>query len=146
MPVFVDTNVFVYRFDDSEPDKQSRCDAWLRHLWEEMSGRVSWQVLQELYVTVTRKLDHPMDSADARSVIRALFSWDPIAVDRPVIEGAWTLQERYSISWWDSLIVAAAQAGGCSAVLTEDLSHGQKFGGVTIVSPFQAEPGPVSGD
>lgn len=140
VPVFVDTNVLVYRFDESEPTKQERCEAWLRRLWEGGDGRLSVQVLQEFYVTVTSKVDHPMSPSDARIVVRSLFSWDPVLIDRTALEGAWTLQDRYSLSWWDALIVSAAQITGCSVLLTEDLGHDQDLDGVQVVDPFRLDP------
>lgn len=139
-PVFVDTNVHIYRFDSTDPEKQRRCEAWLRHLWSERSGRVSIQVLQELYPNLTQKLDHPLPPAEARSIVRSLSAWDPVPVDRRMIDRSWDLQDRHSLSWWDALIVAAAQATGCSHLLTEDLSHDQDLGGVRVVDPFQVEP------
>lgn len=144
MPVFVDTNVFVYRFDQSEPAKQARCEAWLRHLWNQGEGRLSIQVLEELYVTLTRKVDHPLNPADGRLVVRSLFSWDPVVLDRGTLEGAWALQDRYSLSWWDALIVSAAQVSACSLLLTEDLSHDQELDGVRVIDPLRVEPGTVS--
>jgi len=141
VPVFVDTNVFVYRFDVSEPEKQIRCEAWLRQLWNEGSGRVSVQVLCELYVTLTRKLDRPLPRVDAQAVVRSLFAWQPAVVDRSTVEAAWQLQERYALSWWDALIVAAAQTTGSSILLTEDLGHDHVLGAVRAVNPFRVEPG-----
>lgn len=140
MPVFVDTNVFVYRFDTTEPDRQRSAERWLEHLWVEGTGRLSIQVLQELYTTLTRKLDHPLERGEARSVVRSLLSWNPVPVDRRTIEGAWLLEDRYSLSWWDALIVSAAQVAGCRRLLTEDLSHGQDLDGVRVTDPFRAEP------
>jgi predicted nucleic acid-binding protein len=138
--VFVDTNVFVYRFDITEPHKQRRAELWLEHLWSEGTGRISVQVLQELYASLTRKLDHPMDPAEARTVVRSLFAWDPLHVDQKTIEGSWLLQDRYALSWWDGLIVSAAQVAGCRHLLTEDLSHAQDLDGVRVVDPFAVEP------
>ena len=144
--VFVDTNVFVYQFDLSEPTKQARCSSWLESLWNDGQGRLSVQVLQELYVTLTGpKLKQPVDPSEARIAIEALFSsWDPLVLDRSTFQGAWALQDRYSLSWWDALIVSAAQSLGCSTLLTEDLSHGQDLDGVRVVSPFEMEPGLLS--
>lgn len=144
MPVFVDTNVLVYRYDITEPDKQSRAELWLDHLWSTGTGRVSVQVLQELYASLTRKLDQPMDASEARTVVRSLFAWDPVLVDRKTLEGAWLLQDRYSLSWWDGLIVSAAQVTGCRHLLTEDLSHDQALDGVRVVDPFVMEPGELA--
>lgn len=141
MPVFVDTNVFVYRFDTTEPAKQRRAEDWLDHLWTGRTGRLSIQVLQELYSSLTRKLDHPMEPSEARSVVRSLLSWDPAPVNPRTIEGAWLLQDRYSLAWWDALTVSAAQIAGCRHLLTEDISHGQDLDGVRVVDPFQTRPG-----
>lgn len=139
-PVFVDTNVLVYRFDSAEPDKQRRAQQWLDLLWRHGSARISIQVLQELYATVTRKLKEPMSQQEARSVVQALFAWKPVPVDQNIIEGAWFLQDRYSLSWWDALILSAAQITGCQMLLTEDLSHDQLIDGVRIVNPFRSDP------
>jgi predicted nucleic acid-binding protein len=143
VPVFVDTNLFVYRFDTTEPEKQRRAEGWHELLWREHTGRLSVQVLQELYSNLTRKLDHPMEPAEARTVVRALLAWGPVPVDPRTIEGAWRLEDRYSLSWWDALIVSAAQIAGCRHLLTEDLSHGQDLGGVRVVDPFRVEPGEI---
>lgn len=140
-PVFVDTNVLIYRFDSSEPDKQRRCERWVEHLWSERAGRLSIQVLQELYVNLTRKLDHPLEPPEAQTIVRSLFAWRPVGVGRGTIEGAWRLQESYSLSWWDALIVAAAQEAGCSYLLTEDLNDGQLLDGVRVVDPLRTAPG-----
>jgi predicted nucleic acid-binding protein len=136
-PVFVDTNVFVYSFDSRDPFKQRRAEDWLTGLWASGAGRVSFQVLQELYVTLTRKLRPGLPTAEARSVVRALFAWEPLAIDARVVEAAWNLQDAADISWWDALIVAAAQVAGCGRLLTEDLQSGRSYGAVVVVDPFQ---------
>ncbi|MGD8867824.1 MAG: PIN domain-containing protein [Gemmatimonadales bacterium] len=100
----------------------------------------SYQVLQEYYVTVTSKLRPGLDAESARNDVRALLAWHPIGVDAGVIEGAWVLQDRYQLCWWDSLIVAAAQVADCRVLLTEDLQDGQELGEVRVVNPFQHAP------
>lgn len=135
-PVFVDTNVIVYRYDTRVPEKQSRADAWLTFIWDRHSGRVSTQVLLEFYSTITRKLKPAMTSAEVRRIVRGLSSWQPVSVDLTVLERAWFLQDRFSLSWWDALIVAAAQMCECEVLLTEDLQHGQVFDTVRVVDPF----------
>lgn len=145
MPVFVDTNLLVYRFDTTEPEKQARAEVWHEHLWRSRAGRLSIQVLQELYSSLTRKLDTPMEPAEARTAVRALHVWNPVPVTRPMIEGAWRLEDSYSLSWWDALIVAAAQMTGCRHLLTEDLSHDQHYDGVRVVNPFRVSPGELAG-
>ncbi len=137
-PVFVDTNVFVYLHDDSEPEKKLRADDWIAFLVGHRSGRLSFQVLQEFYLTLTRKLKLGFDEGEPRKIVRELASWQPIAIDLAVLERAWLLEEHYSLSWWDALIVAAAQTGECEVLLTEDLQPGQAFGAVRVVDPFEA--------
>lgn len=134
--VFVDTNVLVYRHDATDPIKQARADAWYMHLWRRRCGRLSFQVLQEMYATLTRKLKPGVAPPKAQRIVRALKAWQPIAIDFPVLERAWSLQERYSLSWWDALIVAAAQLGTCRVLLTEDMQHLQVFGAVRVIDPF----------
>lgn len=134
---FVDTNLLVYFRDASEPLKQKRAEGWLAMLWRARTGRISFQILSEYYVTVTRRLDPGLDVNAARADIRSLFAWRPIDVDRPVIEAAWAIQDRYGFSWWDSLVVAAAQRTDCAYLLTEDMQHGQEMDGVTVINPFE---------
>ena len=139
-PVFVDTNVLVYSFDRREPEKLVRAREWLDHLWSARAGRISFQVLQEFYVTVTRKLEPGLDPETARKVVRSLWAWQPLATDEQSFVAAWGIQDRFKLSWRDALIVAAARSAGCSALLTEDLQHGQSLDGLRVVDPFQASP------
>lgn len=143
--MFVDTNVLVYTRGASEPLKQKQAMAWMSHLWSTRTGRLSFQVLQEFYTTVTDKLDPGLDLQGARSDVRSLLSWQPIAVDGRVIEGAWLIQDRYRLSWWDALIVSAAQTGECRCLLTEDLQEGQQFGHVEVINPFSKVPESLKG-
>ena len=138
--VFVDTNVLVYTRDASEPEKQKQAMGWMSHLWDIRTGRLSFQVLQEYYVTVTEKLDPGLVPKVARRDVRLLLSWQPIPVDARVLEGAWDLQDRYQLSWWDALIVSAAQAADCNYLLTEDLKEDQKLENVRVINPFHISP------
>jgi predicted nucleic acid-binding protein len=143
--VFVDTNVLVYGRDASEPDKQPVAASWLRRLWEERAGRLSSQVLHEYYVTVTERLDPGLDQEVARADVRSLLVWRPIALDAGILEGAWAVQDRHRLSFWDSLIVSAAQVGGCKYLLTEDLQDGQDLDGLEVVDPFRRSPDTILG-
>lgn len=138
--VFVDTNVLVYSRDASEPEKQAAALGWLGALWQERAGRLSTQVLHEFYVTVTERLDPGLDQTAAREDVRSLLIWRPVSLDATVLEAAWTAQDRYRISFWDALIVAAAQVSGCTYLLTEDLQDGQDLDGVQVVDPFRHGP------
>jgi predicted nucleic acid-binding protein len=138
--VFVDTNILVYAEDTRVPEKQRRCQEWLKALWASRRGRLSTQVLNEYYVAATRKLPKPLTQGDARAKVRRMQLWQPWAVDHQTVETAWAVEARFGLSYWDSLIIASASHAGCGWLLTEDLQHGQKIGALTIVSPFQAEP------
>jgi len=135
-PVFVDTNVLVHRADASDPVRQSRADAWYRFLWRSRAGRLSFQILLELYSVLTRKLTPGFDESEAREIVRELTAWQPVLVDLTVVERAWFLQKDHLLSWWDALVVAAAQTCECRVLLTEDLQDGQVFDSVRVVSPF----------
>jgi predicted nucleic acid-binding protein len=136
VPVFVDTNVLVYARDAAETVKQPKAQAWLEHLWRTRSGRLSYQVLSEFYVTVTQKLAPGLTAEEARADVRSLTAWRPVVIDDAVLEEAWALQDRHSLSLWDALILAAAAGARCDRILSEDLTDGETYGTVTVVNPF----------
>lgn len=145
-PVFVDTNVFVYARDSSEPEKHSRAVAWLNALWASRLGRTSFQVLNQYYVTVTQKLAHALPPQEARDDVRDLLTWRPVSQDANVLTDAWHVQDRLGFTWWDSLVVAAARACNAEVLLTEDLQHGQVIDGLRVLSPFEIEPEELHGE
>jgi predicted nucleic acid-binding protein len=140
--VFVDTNVLIYAIDRADEKKHQRARQWSAELWRTRQGRVSYQVLQEFYVTVARK--RPAARDEARATVRDLLAWRPVSVDGDLLDRGWALQDRYQLCFWDALIVAAAQAATCSHLLSEDLQAGQDFGGVVVVNPFMRGPGPLA--
>ena len=142
--VFVDTNVLVYARDASEPEKQAQAAWWMATLWEKRAGRLSYQVLQEFYVTVTGKLSPGLDKELARRDIRALGAWQPLAADSRVLEGAWLLQDRNRLHWWDALIAAAAQLSECQYLLSEDFQEGLHLGNLKVIHPFMQRPEDLS--
>lgn len=135
--MFVDTNVLIYHRDARDPAKQRAAAEWMALLWETRVGRLSTQVLQEYYVTVTAKLEPGLAVEDARDDVAALATWHPLEATPALIETAWQVQDRWGFSFWDSLIVAAAKAGRCGVLLTEDLQHGQDLNGLEVVNPFE---------
>jgi predicted nucleic acid-binding protein len=141
--VFVDTNVLVYARDAAQPGKQPVAGAWMDRLWATAEGRLSTQVLNEFYVTVARKLEPGLSLAEARAEVTELTTWQPVPVTNDIVRQAWTLEDRFALSFWDALIVAAARASGCSHLLTEDLQDGQDLDGLLVVDPFRHEPGTV---
>jgi predicted nucleic acid-binding protein len=139
-PIFVDTNVLVYAVDAGAGVKHAAARDWMTVLWERQTGRISVQVLQEFYVTVTRKLRPGMSPAEAQREVRALMPWAPSEINSLILERAWFIESRYTLSWWDAQIVASAQTLGCRTLLTADLQHGQQFDDLTVVNPFRVEP------
>jgi len=137
--VFVDTNIFVYAKDASEPARQSIASSWIRELWVERRGRTSVQVLNEFYVTVTRKLVPGMPRADAWEIVEALLAWAPQPLDARVLHLGREVEARYQLSWWDAMVIAAADLQQCDLLLTEDLQHGMVCGPVRIWNPFEAQ-------
>lgn len=136
--VFVDTNVFLYAMDATNPSKQVAASAWRVELWKSARGRTSFQVLQEFYANATHKWPTAVDSA--RAEVRNLKAWHPIAIGAGILLEGWNIQDRYRLSFWDSLIVAAAKASSCRFLLTEDLQHGQTLDTVVVVNPFRYDP------
>ena len=134
--VFVDTNVLVHAQDIREPGKQQRAREWLERLWRTQSGRTSVQVLNEYYVTVTRKLQPGLPEALAWNHVDALGAWQPKGMDVPLMQRARSLAGQAQLSWWDALVIAAAQLQGCSLLLSEDLGHRARFGNVRVHNPF----------
>lgn len=142
---FVDTNVLVYSKDGSDPTKAGRAQEWLRELWLQGIGRTSVQVLNEFYNVAQRKLTAQIALAEARAAVLTFRAWSPQELNLELTRKAWDLQDRFSLSWWDALIVAAAQAQGCAYLITEDLQAGQRFDGLLVVNPFTTEPAAILG-
>jgi predicted nucleic acid-binding protein len=136
--VFVDTNVFIYAVDKADLSKMAAARAWRSELWKSRRGRISMQVLQEFYAKSSQKW--PAARTQARAEVTDLFAWRPLVITAPLLELGWRMQDLFHLSFWDSLIVAAAKASGCAYLLTEDLQVGQDFGGLTVVSPFLTQP------
>jgi predicted nucleic acid-binding protein len=134
--IFADTNLLLYVRDAGAPSKQARALAWHDRLWRDSSGRTSAQVISEYYVNLKRYAGERMSAEQLWSEASRYLAWSPRAIDEEVLQTAREIERRYRISWWDSLIVAAAQLQGCELLLTEDLQDGMTFGSVTVRSPF----------
>lgn len=134
--VFVDTNILVYAHDLSAKDHHVKAFAILESLWEEQAGVISTQVLQEFYITVTRKIKSPLKPAHARDMIRNYLAW-PVQVNDPQSAvRASEIEERNGISFWDALIVDAALQLNAKKIISEDLNSGQLIEGILIENPF----------
>ena len=134
---FVDTNVLVYAYDADAGARHQAARLQLEALWQNQSGLMSTQVLQEFYVTVTRKLSRPLPRRTAREVITTYRAWPIHRPDVDDLVAASELEERHRLSFWDSMIVVSALRSGAASLLTEDLQDGRRFDGVEVVSPFR---------
>ena len=141
--VFVDTNVLIYAVDAGDPFKQRVAQRWRIELWKRRAGRISYQVLQEYYASVTRKWAGAQQQA--RDEVHDLLSWQPVTIDFVLLDIAWKVQDRHKLSFWDALIVAAANAASCKYLLTEALQNGQRIEEVTVVNPFALDPADILG-
>ena len=133
---FVDTNVLVYAFDKSSSPKKLVAQRLMNELMADDLLRLSTQVLQELFVTLTRKVHQPCSSEEALTVLEDLAAWPLMVVDYSAIRAAVGLADQAKVSFWDALIVVAAARTGAAVLYTEDLNGGQEILGVRIVNPF----------
>ena len=133
---FVDTNILVYAHDLDAGKKHEIAAKAISRLWESKLGILSTQVLQELYVTLTRKIPQPLGRSTVGRLLKSYFSWHLVINDPEIILQAIEIEESYKISFWDALIVSAAFSENATTILTEDLNHGQYFEGILIVNPF----------
>lgn len=133
---FVDTNILLYAYDHAAGWKQEICKQQVQDLWRQRCGVISTQVMQEFYNNATRKLRNPMNYAAARAELKRYEAWEVVQVDPSLIRIASEIQEANVLSFWDSLIVAAAQRANAASLLSEDLNHGQVIGNVRIHNPL----------
>jgi predicted nucleic acid-binding protein len=137
VPSFVDTNILVYAEDRDAKTKHEVARDLVVKLWDERSGVLSIQVLQEFYVNVTRKLKKPLSSAKALEVVEEYLTWTVIENTGKLLTTAIELQQKAQLSFWDAMIVQAAIDSGCDTLYSEDMNAGQRFGTLLIVNPFK---------
>lgn len=136
-PVFVDTNVLVYAFDRSETRRRRIAVELLDELAGSNRLRLSTQVLQEFFVTVTRKIAHPLPAGEALELLDDLAAWPLFLVDYQAIRQAAGLAAELPLAFWDALVLVAARRSGADLLYSEDLSHDRVIHGVRIVDPFR---------
>jgi predicted nucleic acid-binding protein len=136
--VFLDTNILVYAYDFSSGRKHDIARHIVADLWNLRTGALSIQVLQELFINVTKKIPNPLDIKTARDIVRDLLLWEVADNDGDLMLAAIDVQIKYHYAFWDSLIIAAAIKSGASILLTEDLNNGQIIEDVVIKNPFLA--------
>lgn len=132
--VFIDTNILIYAMDKSHPLKRSRCRDLLKRLNNELKGVISTQVMQEFYVTATKKLG--ADPLVVKDLLNSFERFETVLVTPEIIKDAVDCSILNRLSFWDSLIVSAAESANCAKLWTEDLNHGQIIRSVRIENPL----------
>jgi predicted nucleic acid-binding protein len=135
---FLDSNIFIYAYDQREPLKQSIADSLISGLAVGGDAVISYQVIHEFFnwALVKGPVKMPQDEAQ-RYLTVAFRPMQIVPSSIALVSDAIRIQERYRLSWYDSLIVSAAQQAGCKTLYSEDLQHGQQFGVVTVRDPFR---------
>lgn len=133
---FIDTNIIVYAYDETAGEKHQTAKRILVDLWKSGRGLVSTQVLQELYVTLTRKVPRPLQPARAAEIIEDMLTWDVVVNDGESIHQVIALEAQDKLSFWDALVVVAAVRGGAEILFSENLQAGRIRAGVHIVNPL----------
>ena len=136
---FLDTNILVYAYDQHEPHKQRIAQKLIADGIERENLLLSVQVLGDFFNVVTRHIPHPMTPDEAQEIL-AIISYLPVQeIDLAMVNRAIETHKRYQISYWDALIVSAAERAGCTSILTEDLSDGQTYHSIVVRNPFTEE-------
>ena len=133
---FVDTNILVYAHDRTTGVKHEPARHLVERLWTTGQGVLSTQVLQELCINLRRKVAPPLPVEEVRRLLQDYLSWE-VVVNTPesVIE-ALEIEARYKTSFWDALIIQAAESAGAAVLYSEDFARGQKYGSVEVVHPL----------
>jgi predicted nucleic acid-binding protein len=134
---FLDTNILVYAFDSSAGQKNAIAAQFVKALWENETGCISIQVLQELFVTVTRKIASPLDHQTARQIVADLGLWRVHSPEVSDLLQAVDFQKRYQLSFWYAMIIQSAARLNCKQLLSEDLNEGQVYGDIKVINPFR---------
>jgi predicted nucleic acid-binding protein len=143
---FVDTNILVYAEDLDAGRKHIIARDLVADLWRSGEGVLSVQVLQEFFVTVTRKMPRPLGADKALAIVEQYLTWRVVENSGSLLVAAIRLASALKVSFWDALVMEAARAERCDRLWSEDLQHGQRIGDLAIVNPFHAgaaEPPPA---
>ncbi len=136
-PAFVDTNILVYAFANDDKERAPLAQALLDRLIATQSLHTSSQVLQETFVTLTRKGQRTLATTEALLVLDRLAQFPVFQADYAAIRAAAELSSHRKLSFWDALIVVSAARSGAVHLYSEDLEHGRAILGVKIVNPFR---------
>jgi predicted nucleic acid-binding protein len=136
--VFVDTNVLVSAHDVSAGAKHNVAKQLVRDLWDRGDGVLSTQVLQELCINIRRRTARPRSMEEVQRLIQDHLDWEIVTNDADSVLRALIFEQRYRVSFWDALILQAADSAGVETLLSEDLSAGQKYGTFRVENPFDS--------
>ncbi|MBI4340075.1 MAG: PIN domain-containing protein [Chloroflexi bacterium] len=134
---FSDSNVIVYAYDIAGGDRRGKAMELLERLSDSNDGDLSIQVLQEVYVTLTRKVARPLAAPRAREVVQDLALWRVFRPSPDDVLAAMDLSAQWRLSFWDAMIVTAARQVGAAILWSEDLNDGQVYDGVVVRNPFR---------
>jgi predicted nucleic acid-binding protein len=134
--VFLDTKLLVYTMDSYDTEKKQQCRSLLKTVTRDMQGVISTQVMQEFYVAATRKLG--ADPLTTKDVMNSFTRFEVVGVTPDIINSAVDCSILNRLSFWDALIVAAAESAHCDFLWTEDLNNGQVIRGVKVENPLLA--------
>jgi predicted nucleic acid-binding protein len=134
---FVDRDILVYAHDLTQGAKYEKARALVQKLWENENGVLSTQVLQELCVSLRRKVARPLSAEGTRKVIEDYASWEIVVNTAESVAQALEIEGRHKISFWDALIVQAAGSCGAEVIYSEDLADGQSYGEVRVINPLK---------
>ncbi len=134
---FVDTNILVYAHDLTQGAKHERARALVQELWDKGDGVISTQVLQELCVSLRRKAARPLSAEEMRKLIEDYSRWEIVVNTAESVLQALDIEVRHKISFWDALIVQAAESGGAEVLYSEDLADGRSYGAVKVINPLK---------
>ena len=133
--VFFDTNVIVYSHDNDSPQKRDRARELIESSFLDRTGVVSGQVLGEAFVTLTKKIGIASEAA-MEEISSYAAGFKVVEISSSLVLRAIQIREECQLSYWDALIIAAAEAASCEIVWSEDMNAGQVYGGVTVRNPF----------
>ena len=133
---FVDTNILIYAHDRSAGVKHQRARHAIESLWTTGQGVLSTQILQELCISLRRKLARPLPEDEVRRLIQDYLSWEIVVNSPEAVLQALEIEVRYKISFWDALVLQAAEQSGAAILYSEDLAAGQNYGPVQVMNPL----------
>ena len=133
---FVDTNILIYAHDRSAGIKHERARHAIERLWTTGQGVLSTQILQELCINLRRKLVRPLPVDEVRRLIQDYLSWEIVVNSPEAVLQSLEIEMRYKISFWDALVLQAAEQSGAAVLYSEDLAAGQHYGPVQVVNPL----------